>query len=183
MSLKSTEVENCCRVIRAILISSFRSSSCCQTSFPTIIRPMLYLWRMISKIEFNSVEFNCSICFSLYCLIMSKKTDHFLREIVRSESLFWWLNVNPSSFVHWYGSCCINRFSLLWFCFCLWSGCNNLDTCLWHLIFLWICRNFCIVLNLNRPHIWSFHRIFWPKIENCLDPQTRFEFQFHIWSF
>ena len=112
---------------------------------------MLYLWRTISKIEFNSVEFNCSIFFSLYCLIVSKKTDHFLREIVRSESLFWWLNVNPSSFVHRYGSCCINKFSLLWFCFCLWSGCNNLDTCLWHLIFLWICRNLCIVL------IWIDH--------------------------
>ena len=138
MSLKSTEVENCSQIIRAILISSFRSSSCSQTSFPSIIRPILYLWMMISKMKFNSPELNCSIFFPLYCLIVSKKTDHFLREIVRSESWFWWLNINPSSFVHRYDSWCINRFSLLWFCFCLWSGCNNLDTCLWHLIFLWI---------------------------------------------
>ena len=101
--------------------------------------------------KFSSVELNCSIFFSLYCLLVSKKTDHFLREIVRSESLFWWLNVNPSSFVYRKKSWCINKFSLSWLCFCLWSGCNNLDTCLWHLIFLWICRNFCIVL------IWIDH--------------------------
>ena len=96
---------------------------------------MLSLWRMIS------------ILFPLYCLIVSKKTDYFLRDFVRRERGFWWLNVNPSSFVHWYGCCCTNECSRLWFCFCLWSGCNNLDTCLWYLLFLWICKNFCVVLN------------------------------------
>ena len=39
------------------------SSSCSQTSFPTIIWPILVLWKLIPKIEFNSVEFNCSIVF------------------------------------------------------------------------------------------------------------------------
>ena len=39
VSLKST------KIIRAKLISSFRTSSCGQTSFPTIIRPMLYFVR------------------------------------------------------------------------------------------------------------------------------------------
>ena len=43
-------------------------------------------------------------------------------------------------------------------------------------------QEFLYCLDLNRPHIWSFHKIFWPKIENCLDSQTKFEFQFHIWS-
>ena len=43
VSLKSTKVKNCSRIVRAILTSSFRTSSCCQTSFPTIIRPNLYL--------------------------------------------------------------------------------------------------------------------------------------------
>ena len=33
------------------------------------------------------VELNCSIFFPLYCLIVSKKTDDFLREIVRLEIL------------------------------------------------------------------------------------------------
>ena len=41
---------------------------------------------MISKTEFDSVELNCSIFFPLYCLIVWKKTDHFLQEIVRNES-------------------------------------------------------------------------------------------------
>ena len=35
--------------------------------------------------------------------------------------------------------------------------------------------------NLNRPHIYLFHKIFWPKTKNCLDPQTRFWFQFHVY--
>ena len=61
MSLKSTEVENCSQIIRAILISSFGSSSCSQTSFPSIIRPILYLWMMISKMKFYLAEFNRSI--------------------------------------------------------------------------------------------------------------------------
>ena len=65
MSLKSTEVENCSRLIRAILISSFGSSSCSQTSFPSIIRPIMYLWMMISKMKFYLVKFNWSIFFSL----------------------------------------------------------------------------------------------------------------------
>ena len=43
MSLKSTEVENYSQIIKAILISSFGSSSCSQTSFPSNIRPILYL--------------------------------------------------------------------------------------------------------------------------------------------
>ena len=42
MSLKSTEVDNCSKMIRTILISSFESS-CNQTSFPSIIRPILHL--------------------------------------------------------------------------------------------------------------------------------------------
>ena len=33
----------------------------------------------------NSPELNCSIVFPLYCLIVSKKTDHFLRDFICSE--------------------------------------------------------------------------------------------------
>ena len=60
------------------------------------------LWKLIPKMKLDSPELNCSIIFPLYCLIMSKKIDHFLRDLVRRESLFWWLNVNPLSFVHRY---------------------------------------------------------------------------------
>ena len=76
-------------------------------------------------------------------MIVSKKIDHFLRKIVRGKILFSWLNVNPSSFVYWYGCCCTNEYSRSWFCFCLRPGCNHL----WYSLFLWIRRNFCVVLN------------------------------------
>ena len=37
MSLKSTEVDDCSQNVRAILISSFGSSSCSQTNFPSCL--------------------------------------------------------------------------------------------------------------------------------------------------
>ena len=94
MSLKSSEINNCSWNVSAILISSFYSSSCCQTCFPTIVRPMLYLWKLIPKIILYSPELNCSVVFPLYCLRVSKKTDYFLRDLVRSESLFCWLSIH-----------------------------------------------------------------------------------------
>ena len=75
---------------------------------------MLYFWKLISKMKFNSPELNCSIFFPLYRLIVSKKTDYSLRDFVRIERLFRWINVNPFSFMHRYGSWCVNRFSLFW---------------------------------------------------------------------
>ena len=55
------------------------------------------------------------------------------------------------------------RFSRLKFCFCLRPGCNHLDTRLWYLLFLWICRNFCVVFN-RIDHIFDrFNRKFWPR--------------------
>ena len=48
MSLKSLEI-NYSRTVSAVLIYPFRTSSCCHTRFPTLIRPMLYLWELISK--------------------------------------------------------------------------------------------------------------------------------------
>ena len=47
MSLKRSEIENCSRINTTILISSFESSFCSQITFPSIIRPILYLWMMI----------------------------------------------------------------------------------------------------------------------------------------
>ena len=67
MSLKSTEVENCSRIIKAILISPFRTSSCCQTRFPTLIRPMLCLWGLISKMKF--ILQNCIAPSSSRCTV------------------------------------------------------------------------------------------------------------------
>ena len=55
---------------------------------------------------------------------MSKKINDFLREIVRIKILFWWLNVDPSSFVQ-YGCFRPNKFSRLRFGLCFWPGSNS----------------------------------------------------------
>ena len=68
MSLKSSEINNCSWIISAILISPFCSSCCWQACFPTIIRPINYLWKLILKKILNSPELNCSVIFSLYYL-------------------------------------------------------------------------------------------------------------------
>ena len=93
MSLKSAEMNDWSQGIRAILKSSFGSSACNQTNFPTIIGPILYLKMMVSKMEFCLAELNCSIFFSMQLLIVLKKIDHFLREIVRLEISLWWFNI------------------------------------------------------------------------------------------
>ena len=69
-------------------------------------------------------------------LIVSKKINDFLREIVRGKILFRWFDVNPSSLVYWYGCCRPSKFSRLRFCFCLWPGGNHTRACLWILLFL-----------------------------------------------
>ena len=156
MSLKSTEVKNCSRFIRAILISPFWTSYCCQKQdFQRSSDQCCTCEEWFRR--WNSILQNWIAPSSSRCTVrLSKKTDHFLRDIVRSESWFLWLTVNPFSFVHRYDSWRINKFPLLWFCICLWSGCNNLDTCLWRLILMWICRDFCIVVFwIDHVLVWS----------------------------
>ena len=147
MSLKSTEVENPSRIVRAILISSFRTSSCSQTSFPSIIRPILYMWMMISKMTFYLVAFNCSIFFSLQRLIVSKKIDNFFERSYEARFCSEGSMSIPSSSMYWYGYCWPKEYSRLRFCFCLWPDCNHTCACSWNFLFWWICRNFCVVLN------------------------------------
>ena len=57
------------------------------------------LVELISKIILDPPELNCSVLFSLYCLRVSKKVDHFLRNLVRRERRFSWFNVDPLSFI------------------------------------------------------------------------------------
>ena len=113
----------------------FCSSSCWQACFPTIIRPINYLWKLILKKIPDRQELNCSVVFSLYCLRKSKKIDHFLRNLVRRERRFSWFNINPLSFIHRNDAWYINKFSSLWFCFRLWSGCKTLRNRLWRFFF------------------------------------------------
>ena len=73
---------------RAVLESSFCSSSCCQACFPSIVRPMRNLCELTLKIFFDSPEMNRSILFSMYFLRMTKKMNYFLRNFVRRERMF-----------------------------------------------------------------------------------------------
>ena len=126
MSFQSSEFFICSWNISAILISPFRSSSCCQAWFPTIVRPLRNLWKLNLKMFFNSPELNRSVIFSLYFLRMSKKMDYFLRNLVRRERRISWFNINPLSFIHRNDAWWINKFSSSKFCFCLWSSCKIL---------------------------------------------------------
>ena len=87
MSLKSSEGKDSSRIISAILISPFCSSSCCHACFPSIVRPMNRLWELVLKIFFYSKEMNRSIFFSMYLLRMKKKMDYCLRNLVLGESV------------------------------------------------------------------------------------------------
>ena len=89
MSLKSSEINNCSWLINTILESHFYSSSCCQTCFPSIVRPMKrWLWELILKIFFNSPEMNRSVFLSMHLLWMTKEMNHFLRHLVLGEKIF-----------------------------------------------------------------------------------------------
>ena len=54
--------------------------------------------RVWMKVSVDEIDFGWKCILPLW---MTKKTDHFLRDFVRSERWFWWLNINPCSFVHW----------------------------------------------------------------------------------
>ena len=93
MTLESSEINNYSWIISTVLESPFCSSSCCQTCFPSTVRPMNRLWAWILKIFLNSPEMNRSILFSMYFLWMTKKMNHFLRNLVLGE------NVSPIQFL------------------------------------------------------------------------------------
>ena len=73
MSLKSSE----------ILESPYCSSTCCQTCFPSIVRPMNRLCEWILKIFFDSPKMNPSIFFSMYFSV-SDEEDQLLSSIPRT---------------------------------------------------------------------------------------------------
>ena len=159
MSLKSSEINNYSWNISAVLISPFSSSSCCQACFPTIVRPIKYLWKLTLKIFlfFSRIEL---LRLLLVVLFESVEEDGLLSSKSRTqkrERRISWFNIIPLSFIQrndarWI----INRLTSLWFCFCLWSGCNNLHLQLWRLFFRQIFRTFCvIVVWMNHKFIWS----------------------------
>ena len=83
---------------------------------------------------------------------MSKKIDNFLRNFVRRTRRFSWFNIHPLSFIHRKSVTQFNNFTLLWFCFYLLSGCNNLHNRLWRLLFKYICKNLWKSDSRLRPN-------------------------------
>ena len=182
MSLKSSEINNCSWSISTVLESSFYSSSCCQACFPSSGRPVNRLWELTLKIFFHSPEMNRSIFFSKYFLWVTKKMDHFLRNLVLGERLFPWFNIDPIPSFHgndsWWRA---NKFSSLWFCFCLRSACKNpLHSVLTHILradlleFLFHCCS-------NSSQTFLIHEKFWPRSECCLCSKTKSWSQLHIY--
>ena len=127
MSFKSSEI-NCSWISSTILKSPFCSSSCCQTCFPSTVRPILCLWKLIPKIILNSPEMNRSIFFSMYFLWVTKKMNHFLRNLVFGEGMFPWFNIDPLPSFHgndsWWRA---SKFSSLWFLLLPLIGIQNLS--------------------------------------------------------
>ena len=123
MSLKSSEINNCSWIISTVLESVLVSSSSCHAFLPLAVRPVMTTREMFLKILFNSPELNCSVIFSKYLFVMTKKMNQFLRHIIIGDWIFSWFNISPISFSNRYGSCgWAGRISSLWFCFGLWSA-------------------------------------------------------------
>ena len=76
MTLQSSGIHNYSWTVNEILITPFCSSSCCQTYFPSIVRPMNKLWKLILKMFFTSLELNRSV-FSMHLLRMTTRCNTF----------------------------------------------------------------------------------------------------------
>ena len=89
MSLKSSEINNCSWNISTVLISSFWTSSCWQICFPTIIRPIIFLWKLILKIilYFSRIKL---LRFLLVVLSETVEKDGFRSSKLRTQ----WENVS-----------------------------------------------------------------------------------------
>ena len=136
------------------------SSSCCQACFPPTVRPMNRLWKMTLKIFFHS---------PMHLLWMTKKICYFLRYFIIGERIFPWFNVNPiPSPNKEYSWLKADKFSSLWFCFCLWSACKNLL----HSVLMHILRadllEFLLLCSSNSSETYLIHEKFSLNCDYCL---------------
>ena len=101
MSLKGSEINNYSWNISAVLISPFRSSSCCQACFPTIVRPIRNLWKLSLKMFFNSQNWTApssSRCTFWEC--RRRWITFFETSYAERERVIPWFKVNPIPFIH-----------------------------------------------------------------------------------
>ena len=162
MSLKSSEINDYSRNISAVLISPFRSSSCCQACFPTIVRPIRNLWKLTLKMFFNSPELNRSVFFSLYLLRMSKKMDYFLRNLVRRERESNSLVQYQSTFFLSLEWCSVNNQQVLFFAVLLLPliGMQNPLLSVVTLVLQADLQEFLCRCSFNRSQIYLIHEKF-----------------------
>ena len=126
MSLKSTEVENWSQIIRAILISSFGSSSCSQPSCPSIIRPNY----VFVNDDFKDEILSCRIQLLHRLLAVTfdcGEEDWSLSSRDRTQREFVLMAQCRSIFFRCIGMVAVVPTSSLgWgFALCLWPGCNH----------------------------------------------------------
>ena len=75
--------------------------------------------------DFSFFSRNEPLHLLLHALSLSDEEDDFLRNLVLTEEMFPWFNIDPLTFFNgndsrWRAT----RFSSLWFCFCLRSACK-----------------------------------------------------------
>ena len=161
----------------------FCSSSLSPACFPTIIRPILRLWKMILKMVLCSPELNCSV-FSLYCLRVSKNMDFTFFEISYAMREKKFLVQYQSTFFHSSEWCSVKNqqvLSFVVFCFCLRSGCKILYLQLWRSFFRQIFRTFCVVVVwINHKFIWSMRNSD-PGLTVVFTSETKFWFQLRVY--
>ena len=157
MSLKSSEINNCSWIISGVLESPFYSSSCCQTCFPSIVRPMNRSWECILKIFLILQKWIAPSSSRCICCEWRRRNVTFFdtsysekKYFTGSTSIQFLLSMGNDS--RWRAS----RFSSLWFCFCLRSACKIFCTQFLRIFFELIFGNFCFnVVQFHHKLIWS----------------------------
>ena len=156
MLLKSSEINDYSWIINALLESPFCSRSCCQTCFPSIVRPMNGLCEWILK-NFLICSRNEPLHLFLVVLSVSDEEDELLSSKLRTQrenvSL---VQYRSNSFSQWNDSRWrASKFSSLWFCFCLWSTHKIFRIQLWRIFFELIFWHFCVIVQIHHELIWT----------------------------
>ena len=97
----------------------------------------------------------------------------FTKSRTQRERRISWFNINPLSFIHRNDARYIIKFSSLWFCFCLWSGCKIFHNQLVTLVLQLDLQELLCCCGSNQSRIYLIHVKFWPRIESCLHSETR----------
>ena len=88
------KTNDCSWIISATLEFPLCSSFCCQTCYPSTVRPMKrWIVGMVSE-NFLWFSRNRSVIISMYFLWMTKNMNRFLRNFIIGEKVFSWFNID-----------------------------------------------------------------------------------------